>query len=425
MRIFIIKKILLPAGGSERESISLAKHLNNSGHKVFYFIESPVEKDNQYLLALQKNGIPIFHPKSLELFLVTWLDPQNFIPLIFFLPRFFITLIDMRIKKRTFFRSWIGVWGKLRSYLPSWRESLLQQFLYFSLMKQKKYNPDIVLNFNTKTGIVWATRQKIPNIYREGHLPGSLGLDWWDLVKPEINKVDLIWTNSEAAVNEVRKYLDYKGPIKTIPNLMDLDFASIETPINNNFKSGVVIGTAGRLTSDKGHEWLIRSVPKILESVNSIKIKVLVAGDGIEKNYLINLVHTLQIEPQVKFLGNCDTIQMDNFWHQIDFFVLPSLMEGISGAAIEAMAYGKPVISTSVGGMAELIENNYSGLLVPPCDSLALAEAILYLIHHEEQSRRIGSNGRSIVEKRYDKNVILPQIIDLFTTVINIKSGLV
>ena len=95
-------------------------------------------------------------------------------------------------------------------------------------------------------------------------------------------------------------------------------------------------------------------------------------------------------------------------------------MEGISGAAIEAMAHFKPVITTRVGGMPELIEHDITGIMIPPADVDALAEAIINLIKNPKKRKNIGINGRSSIEEKFDKEVITNQIIGMLNHTIKI-----
>src|SRR4029453_8125800 len=85
----------------------------------------------------------------------------------------------------------------------------------------------------------------------------------------------------------------------------------------------------------------------------------------------------------------------------IDVFVLPSLMEGHPLAVLEAMAAGKPIVATTVGGLAEAMEDGVSGLLVPPGDADALAEAVVSLLRDPERAARLGREARRALEERF------------------------
>ncbi|MGH7409967.1 MAG: glycosyltransferase, partial [Candidatus Methylomirabilis sp.] len=89
--------------------------------------------------------------------------------------------------------------------------------------------------------------------------------------------------------------------------------------------------------------------------------------------------------------------------------VLPSLEEGFPNAVLEAMAAGKPVVASRVGGIAEAVIHEETGLLVPPGDDQALAEAILRLLEHPAEAARLGEAGRCRVTERFELDVMVNQ----------------
>ena len=97
-----------------------------------------------------------------------------------------------------------------------------------------------------------------------------------------------------------------------------------------------------------------------------------------------------------------------------DVLVLPSLNEGMGKVLIEGMALGKPIVASSVGGIIDLVKNGDNGILVPPRDSDALAEAILKLIRNKNLTQELGKNGKSKVYPEYDTFVMIRQIEDLY-----------
>jgi glycosyltransferase involved in cell wall biosynthesis len=95
---------------------------------------------------------------------------------------------------------------------------------------------------------------------------------------------------------------------------------------------------------------------------------------------------------RVNFLGWRDDI--DQIMPIFDILVLPSLNEGMGRVLVEAMAAGKPVVASNVGGIPDLVKHGYNGLLVPPGDQKALAAAIKELINDPEKARLMGQRGR-------------------------------
>ena len=140
----------------------------------------------------------------------------------------------------------------------------------------------------------------------------------------------------------------------------------------------------------KGHAYLIRAVREARDMLPNLKL--LIVGDGPLKPQIERLVKRMGLEKTVVFLGKrSDAVK---FLWLCDIFVLPSVSEGLGLAAIEAMAAGRPVVATRVGGIPEAVRDGVDGLLVPPRDPEALARAIVTLARDEGLRRRMGEAGR-------------------------------
>ena len=101
---------------------------------------------------------------------------------------------------------------------------------------------------------------------------------------------------------------------------------------------------------------------------------------------------------------------------QVDVFVLPSRYEGMSNALLEAMAAGLPCVATEVSGNEENIEPERSGLLVPPNQPEALAEALATMLTQREYARRLGCGARDRVVAHFDRNPLLLRLVNLYAS---------
>ena len=115
-------------------------------------------------------------------------------------------------------------------------------------------------------------------------------------------------------------------------------------------------------------------MPQVIKEFPSVKL--IIIGDGIQKEYLERLCSDLGISQQVTFLGRKTSAEVSGFLKNIDLFVLASNWEGFGLALIEAMSAGKPVVAAKVGGIPEIVEDGECGFLVPPGDPQALAEKV-------------------------------------------------
>ncbi|OGQ81769.1 MAG: hypothetical protein A3F90_13515 [Deltaproteobacteria bacterium RIFCSPLOWO2_12_FULL_60_19] len=177
-----------------------------------------------------------------------------------------------------------------------------------------------------------------------------------------------------------------------------VDIASLENrPVPTERTSVPVVGMVAALEERKGHRFLVEAAAELKREGQRLHYKV--AGNGPEREKLRELAVALGLQEEIEFVGFVSDVAA--FLASIDLFVLPSLFEGLGVAALEAMAAGKPVIATEVGGLSELVEDRRTGLVVPPGDAHALARAIGELVSQDDLMRELGENGRRRVAERF------------------------
>ena len=150
-------------------------------------------------------------------------------------------------------------------------------------------------------------------------------------------------------------------------------------------KETVVIAAVGRLSPEKGHSCLVEGFAHVR---SRLPCHLLLAGDGPERPVLESLVLSSGLPTVTTFLGWHSDVR-EVYW-AADIVCLPSLSEGMPNAVLEAMACGKPVVGSDVGGVRELLADNESGIVVPPGNACALARAITRLIEDRDLAGRIG-----------------------------------
>jgi len=153
---------------------------------------------------------------------------------------------------------------------------------------------------------------------------------------------------------------------------------------------GPVLGVVAYLREDKGHAILLRAMPEVLRKYPDCSL--VVVGDGPQRAHLEALARRLKIEAAVRFVGLWEDVPV--VLNAFDVFCLPSVRnEGVPQSALQAGAAGLPVVSTAVGGIPEAVVHDVTGVVVPPGDSGALAQAICALIADPELRRRLGEAG--------------------------------
>jgi len=144
-----------------------------------------------------------------------------------------------------------------------------------------------------------------------------------------------------------------------------------------------VIGNIGRLSREKGIDVLLNASQNFVRP--GLKYKLIIVGDGPERQYLEDLTSQLHINENVVFVGVTDNVK--KFLALFDLYVQPSRSEGLPIAILEAMSAGIPTIATDVGGVSYAVKNLDTGILIPPEDDHALAAAILALMDDPETCR--------------------------------------
>lgn len=182
--------------------------------------------------------------------------------------------------------------------------------------------------------------------------------------------------------------------------------------------NSLIVGTIARSSEQKGIEYLLHAVKRIIKQFPDITF--IIAGEGLWMKKLGDLSIGLGISDKVKFLGFTDDIP--EILSVMDIFVLPSLWEGMPNVVLEAMAAGKPVIATDTGGSKDIIDSNINGVLVEPGNSEALAEAILKLLGNPEQRQRLGESARETVKERFPIDKMVSKTEQIYTRLLNFSS---
>lgn len=191
-----------------------------------------------------------------------------------------------------------------------------------------------------------------------------------------------------------------------------------------NFPAGcAIIGIVARLTERKGFKNLFEAVKLLADEGRTLKCLVVGGGASTEKiAALKNHAASLGISEHILLTGRRGDIP--DILSLLDVFILPSLAEGLGRSLLEAMAAGKPIVASTVGGIPEAIEDGKSGLLVKPDDSRALAHAIGLLLDNPEKAQELGRASRKRAELLFDETKMIDRICSLYEELItNSKPG--
>lgn len=196
-------------------------------------------------------------------------------------------------------------------------------------------------------------------------------------------------------------YTPPRKPVSVIPYGIDTDlfdparFASAKPQGARPLTAGAV----ARLSPEKGFEHLLRAAA--IAKAGGTDIHVVLGGDGPSRGALEQLAGELGIAGIVRFAGGIAHEDVPALLAQLDLFVMPSTWEGFGVAALEASAMRLPVIASDVHGLPDVVLDGETGILVPPAEPEAIAQAIAGLAGDAEMRRRLGDAGRAFVERQY------------------------
>ena len=178
-----------------------------------------------------------------------------------------------------------------------------------------------------------------------------------------------------------------------------------------------VVGSVGWLTDIKGHEYLIEAIAELKQGFPSLHLVVI--GSGDRHDALLQQAELVGLHDAVHLLGHRDDVEA--CLAGMDLFVLPSLNEGMGRALIEAMAAGLPVIASHVGGIPAVISHERTGLLVPPGDAGALADALRRLLDRPEWATQLGVAASRSVDSRYGSVSMVHAIESIFVEALSVR----
>ena len=169
-----------------------------------------------------------------------------------------------------------------------------------------------------------------------------------------------------------------------------------------------LVGTVCGLRPQKALEVLVRAAQRLAAEVPGAR--VLIVGEGPERARLEALIGELGLERTVTLLGAWPAEDVADFVEALDVGVLSSRFEGMPLALLELLAAGKPVVATAVGGVPDLVEDGVHGLLVPPGDPPALADALVTLLRDPERRAAMGAAGRERQRSAFDFSAMVRRL---------------
>lgn len=180
---------------------------------------------------------------------------------------------------------------------------------------------------------------------------------------------------------------------------------------------GKFIISAGRLVPWKGFRALIEIMPEIIKKFPDLPtgkagVKLFIAGDGPERNVLMQLVEKLNLNEHIAFGGSMRRDVLLRYISASDIFVLNTAYEGFSHQLLEAMSLGSPIVTTNIGGNPEIIKDGENGLLVGYNDKQALEKSIYKILSDKQYANKLSENGKKRV-REFSENRMIEETVKI------------
>lgn len=319
----------------------------------------------------------------------------------------------------------LGIFNLLRSRIKGFIERLEYSYSVSKKIKEvvSKHKIDIVEScearaegfwyylFNNKPPLVVKLHTPEGIVYKLNRDPKSKDRDliekleeWW------INRANKPVGISKSVVDLTQKH--YKIKFDNIPIVCNPIDSNVFKPAEVLSNKGYVL-YVGRLEFRKGVHVLINAIPFILKKNPQVRF-ILIGNDCGMKGYIMSKISQLGIKESVELIDQISREKLVSYYQESAVCVFPSLWENHPYVILEAMACGKIVIASDVGGIPEIINDRVNGLLVPAGSSLCLASALKEALENKKLQEELGANARGFINEHYAPEKVVQKTLIIY-----------
>jgi len=232
------------------------------------------------------------------------------------------------------------------------------------------------------------------------------------LMLPELCKHFPVFNNFRGKITYIHNGVNIERFNLSVPDVNILSRYSI--PLNKK-----IILFVGRVSSRKGVIDLVKAFSIVKNNIDEVMLLIVGKEDAKYGEKVKKVIQELDIADSTLLLGPIPNKEVVEILKKCDLFVYPSVGgEGIPRAIIEAMACGKPIVATNIAGIPEVVRNGETGFLVKVGDYQSLAQHIINILRNEELAKTLGNNARKLVEGEFSYEVVIPELVKTFKTII-------
>jgi glycosyltransferase involved in cell wall biosynthesis len=402
LKIVLCKSSLLgPVSGADEIMLNYAVQLHRAGYDVNVVLLYAPNENDQYYQRLQRHGVPVtIIVKKSFLFACLRALRHLFLSILFFL--FLLRHAPQQLQR---------IWQiALRLIAPIYYRECRAYFA--------KNRPDLMHVFTPDSGAAMLIRAghelHIPVLYHEMGTPYHLPMltDYYRRLERVLPLCTEFAALSPRLASEWSVRFPFLSSVSVLPLIMeragtfDLGIGPLARPMQT------VFGFAARLEEGKGPMVMLEALSE-LNAADALGI-VRFTGSGPQLVDLKARARELALGDACEFVGQySEPLGRTAFMESLDVFVLPSFAEGTPNGVIEAMAHGVPVIASAVGGIPDIVDAA-SGILVPPGDAHALAQAMSLLARDPQRRKQMGQAARDRYEKLFEPAAVLPLLLKTY-----------
>jgi len=399
MRIVLCKgQVLGPISGADETLVTYAVQLQKAGHSVSVLLMYRSAKNDPYAQRLFDTGVP-----------VSWIASK-------FAHRFLGTA-------RKLGRRLLGTFPSSRQIIRNGAQRVVTGMAgrnYEQCLDHlKQQNADLMHIITPDPSAMVMIRAGydagVPVIYQELGLPyhppdfASYYREFTSVL-PLCSEVAAL---SPKLVEYCRETLPISTRISVLPIMSEEITNGNRAPQQAN--GHVKFGFAARLEELKGPKVLMEAFAATRDHVPGVRLKL--AGEGSERKEVAAMARSLGFADHYDYNGIYNRPEeRTSFMHDLDVFVMPSFTEGTPNSIVEAMANGKPIIASDVGGIPDMIDHN-SGILVPPGDPRALAKAMIVLAKDPELRRQMSEAALGRYRMLFSPGAVMPLMLETYARV--------
>jgi glycosyltransferase involved in cell wall biosynthesis len=399
MRILLCKgQIYGPISGSDETLVTYASQLQKAGNQVSVLLMYLHAEEDQYYQRLLEAGVP-----------VSWIASN-------------LAHTSMGAGRKLAY--------KIFNTFPASQRFIRQRTLrvvtglarrHYRRCKEfiKSQNPDVIHVMTPDPSamiMIQAGHEAgVPIIYQELGIPYhppdfESYYEQFTSVLPLCAEVAAL---SPKLIEHCREKLPDSRALSILPIMSD-EFVNGRKP-HQPAPGKITFGFAARMEELKGPMVLMEAFAVAIGQCENIYLNI--AGDGSQRQKIAARAKALDVASRYRYHGvYTHPEQCREFMESLDVFVMPSFSEGTPNSIVEAMACGKPIIASEVGGIPDMLGDE-SGILVPPGDMKALAEAMLSLAQNPELRRTMGAAAKERYEQLFSPKVVVPLMVETYRRV--------